>query len=389
MRNLTWLVVCVAFVDTVFFAALAPLLPHLAHSLALSKGAAGFLTAAYAVGSMAGTLAALPVAARGSLKLGVLAGLTLMAVCTLGFGLATGVVQLDAMRLGQGVGDGLAWTGAVAWLVTAVPRARRGRAIGTAAAASAAGSLLGPLLGGAAAAVGLRPVFTGIALATAGLVLWTWWTPAPADEGRQRLGRRLRGLLGWRAGAGLWLGGLGGVLTAVLAVLAPLELARAGLAAGAIAAVFFVAAAIRTWVNPALGRWTDRRGHRRPVQVGLAAAAAVSVSLAVVPGGWPLAVVVVVAGAAYSSFWVPAMSMISASAGGAPRSVWLGFGLWNLAWGVGWTVGSAGGGALAAATGDAWAYLALAAAALATLAAVRGERRWPRPRHRLAQGRTG
>ncbi|HUY97582.1 MAG TPA: MFS transporter [Verrucomicrobiae bacterium] len=389
MRNLTALVVCVAFVDTVFFAALAPLLPHLVHTLALGKGAAGFLTAAYAVGSMAGTLVALPVAARGSLKVGVVLGLALMAACTLGFALAHGIVLLDGMRFGQGVGDGLAWTGAVAWLVTAVPAGRRGRAIGTAAGASAAGSLLGPLLGGIAATAGLRPVFGGIAAATAGLVMWTMVTPAPAEEGRRDLGRRLRGLLGWRAGAGLWLGGLGGVLTSVLAVLAPLQLARAGLGAGVIAAVFFLAAVIRTWVNPLLGRWTDRRGHRRPVVAGLAASALVSLLLVVAAGGWELAAAVVLAGAAFSSFWVPAMSMISVAAGGTPRTVWVGFGLWNLAWAVGWSVGSAGGGTLAAAVGDLWAYLALAGASLVTLALVHGGRWSPFPRGRLAQGRAG
>jgi len=389
VRNLTRLVVCVAFVDTVFFAALAPLLPHLAHALMLSKGAAGFLTAAYAVGSMMGTVAALPVAARGTLKAGVLVGLGLMAVCTLGFGFATSVVALDLARLGQGVGDGLAWTGAVAWLVTAAPADRRGRAIGTAAAASSAGSLLGPMLGGVAASVGLRPVFTGIAVATAALAAWTWFTAAPAEEARHPLGRRLRDLVGWRSGAALWLGGLGGVLTAVLAVLAPLELARAGLAGVAIAAVFFLASAARAWVNPLLGRWTDRSGHSRPVQVGLLASVVASLLLAVGWGAWPLAAVVAVAGAAYSSFWVPAMSMVSAVAGRSPRAVWMGLGLWNLSWGIGWTLGSAGGGWLAAAAGDAWVYLVLATIALLTLAGVRGGRWALLLRRPVAAGRAG
>ncbi len=388
MRKLTWLVVCVAFTDTVFFAALAPLLPHLVHVLHLSKGAAGVLTAAYAVGSMAGTVLALPVAARGSLRAGVVGGLALMAVCTLAFGFAGSAVEMDLARLGQGVGDGLAWTGAVAWLVTATPSARRGRAIGTAAAASGAGSLLGPLLGGVAAAAGLAPVFTGIAVVTAGLAGWTWLTPAPVHETRRPLGRHLYEMVGWRSGAGLWLGALGGVLTAGLAVLAPLGLARAGMAAGTIAVVFFVAAALRTWVNPMAGRWTDRRGHRRLVEVGLVAAVAVSLLLAASPGGLLLAALVVLAGTAYSAFWVPAMSMVSAAAGGTPRAVWLGLGLWNFAWGVGWTLGSAGAGWLAAAMGDGWAYIALAAAATVTLVLIRAGGRLPRVGGRWAAGRS-
>ncbi len=377
MRNLTWLVASAAFVDTVFFTALAPLLPHLAGALSLSKGAAGFLTAAYAIGSMAGTLIAAAVATRGPVKPAVAVGLGVMAVCTIAFGFAGSITELDVARLGQGIGDGIAWTGAIAWLLAVAPPRRRGRAIGTVAGASSAGSLAGPLLGGAAAAGRVAPVFTAIGLVAAGLLCWTLLTPGPRAEGARAAPVRLRGLVGWRMGSALWLGALGGVLTAVLAVLAPLDLARRGVAAAGIALVFFVAALIRTVGSPVLGRWVDRRGHRAPLQAGLAAAVTVSLLLAVVAGPWPSAVTVVVAGAAYSAFWVPAMSMVSVASGPSTRAVWLGFGLWNLAWGVGWTVGSAGGGALAAAVGDAPPYLLLAGLSLATMLVARRYR--PRP----------
>jgi len=377
VRNLTWLVACVAFIDTVFFTALVPLLPHLAQGLSLSKGAAGFLTAAYAIGSMAGTLLAAAVATRGPVKPAVVAGLGLMAACTVAFGFAGSVVELDVARLGQGIGDGVAWTGAIAWLVATAPPAGRGRAIGTASGASAAGALAGPLLGGVAAVGSVGPVFTAVGLVAVGLLCWTLLTPGPREEAAHAPRGHLRGIVGWRMGAALWLGALGGVLTAVLAVLAPLALARQGIGVTVIAAVFFASALIRAVGSPLLGRWVDHRGHRTPLQAGLVAAVGVSLLLAWAVGPWPSAVLVLLAGVAYSAFWVPAMSMVSVASGPSTRAVWLGFGLWNLAWGVGWTVGSAGGGALAAAAGDAPPYLLLAGLSLVTVLAVRRYR--PRP----------
>ena len=56
MRRLFLLVATVVFVDTMFFAAVAPLLPHYSDELDLSKTAAGVLTAAYPAGTFAGSL---------------------------------------------------------------------------------------------------------------------------------------------------------------------------------------------------------------------------------------------------------------------------------------------------------------------------------------------
>ena len=47
MRRLLLLTSAVVFVDTLFFAALTPLLPHYAHALHLGKAGAGVLAAAY------------------------------------------------------------------------------------------------------------------------------------------------------------------------------------------------------------------------------------------------------------------------------------------------------------------------------------------------------
>src|SRR5258707_13181490 len=51
VRKLLFLTGAVVFVDTLFFAALTPLLPHYAHTLGLGKTGAGVLSAAYPAGA--------------------------------------------------------------------------------------------------------------------------------------------------------------------------------------------------------------------------------------------------------------------------------------------------------------------------------------------------
>ena len=56
VRRLFLLVAAVVLVDTAFYAAITPLLPHYADELDLSKTAAGVLSASYAAGTLAGAL---------------------------------------------------------------------------------------------------------------------------------------------------------------------------------------------------------------------------------------------------------------------------------------------------------------------------------------------
>src|ERR1043166_4932662 len=54
VRRLLFLTSAVVFFDTLFFAALTPLLPHYVHQLHMGKAGAGVLAAAYPAGALVG-----------------------------------------------------------------------------------------------------------------------------------------------------------------------------------------------------------------------------------------------------------------------------------------------------------------------------------------------
>src|SRR5215217_7316834 len=155
-----------------FYAAITPLLPELRDEFDLSKTAAGILAAAYPAGTFIGALPGGWLAARVGVRPTVLLGLGLLVGASLAFAFAQSVVVLDVARFVQGVGGAASWAGALGWLIGAAPRDRRGELIGTALAAAIVGALCGPVLGGAAAAAGPELVFSCVAVAGGGLLVW-------------------------------------------------------------------------------------------------------------------------------------------------------------------------------------------------------------------------
>jgi MFS family permease len=370
VRRLLILVSVVVAVDTLFFTALTPLVPHFADKYGLSKAGAGVFISAYAAGALLGAIPAGLATTRLGPKRTVLVGLVSMTAASLGFALAGDVWTLEASRLFQGIGSSFSWAGGLAWLVVLAPRERRGELLGTAMGAAVFGALLGPVLGAVAGTVGIRTAFLGVTVMGAALVAWAATTPGVGAE-RQALRAGLVAVREPSLLAGLWLITLPALLFGTLIVLVPLQLNRHGWGTIAIGALFLATTVLEVALNPILGRLTDRHGWVRPVRAALVGSIAVSVALALAREPALVAPLVLAAGLAYGAFYTPGLALVSHGAELAGLAQGLAFGLMNACWGVGALIGPAAGGTLAGATGDSVPYLLLACVCLATYLATR------------------
>jgi MFS family permease len=376
VRRILLLTGAVVFFDTLFFAALTPLLPHYAHTLGLGKAGAGVLAAAYPAGALVGAIPSGMVAARAGVKPTVLVGLTTVAACTIVFGVGNQAWQLDAARFCQGLASAFSWTGALAWLVAASPAGRRGSVIGQAFAVAVGGALFGPVLGGIAAVAGTGWTFGVVGVLSLGLAAWAAVTPASRPERPQGVARLARAFRDRRMLGAFWFVVLPALLFGTLSVLAPLRLSKLGFGAVAIGAVFLCSAAFESANNVFVGRVSDRRGPLVPIRVGLAASTVVALLLP-----WPsragvLAALVVCGGLAFGTFFTPGMTLLTQLGEEHGLDYGYAFALVNLAWAPGQTIGAAGGGAVAHATADAVPYLVLAAVCALTLGALWRSRGW-------------
>jgi MFS family permease len=358
----------VVFVDMLFFSALTPLLPHYAHTLGLGKTGAGVLTAAYPAGVLIGAIPSGVVAARLGVKPTVVVGLSSVAVCIVTFGLADHAWQLYVARFVQGIASSFSWTGALAWLIAAAPKERRGRLIGTAFAAAVGGTLFGPVLGGVASLAGTGWTFGVVGVASLALVGFAATTPAERPGEPQPLSALVGAFRDPRLLASFWLVALPGLLFGNLSVLVPLRLSTLGFGGAAIGSVFLCSAALEAGNNILIGRVSDRRGTAVPIIVGLAGSVLFA---AILP--WPgsavvLAIVVVLASLAFGAFFTPALTLLTNVSEARGLDYGYAFALVNLAWAPGETIGAAGGGSLAHATADAVPYLTFAGVCALTLA---------------------
>lgn len=371
MRRLLLLSGSIVFLDTMFFAALTPLLPHYADRFELSKAGAGVLAASYPTGVLVGALPSGFAAVRFGLKRTAVGALLTMAGTTVAFGFAGSIVVLDAARFAQGLASACAWTASLAWLLAAAPRERRGEMIGAALGVAIVGALFGPVLGGVASVTSTRAAFSVVGAGALALAVWALATHEPPPRPGQSLAVLWRSLHDPRMVAGIWLVALPALMFGTLSVLAPLRLAALGFGAVAIGAVYLVSAGFEAAAAPLLGRVSDRRGRRLPITVGLIASTAVTVLLPWPAWGGLLAAFVIAAGTCFGTFWVPAMSLLTDTAEALGLDHAMALALVSLAWAPGQAVGAAAGGSLAHASSDAVPYLLLAGACLLTLVAVR------------------
>ncbi len=351
-RRLVLVIGAVVFVDTMFYAAIAPLLPALTHELRLTKLSAGLMTAAYPLGTLVGSLPGGVLAVRLGPRRTVYWGLALLAGSTLAFGLLNDAATLDAARFVEGVGGACSWAGGLAWIVAEAPAERRGGLIGRALGAAIAGALFGPVIGTLASGIGRAPAFSVVVLAGLLLIDQARRIPlhyAPSGQGLRQLfeafaGRSLR--------LGMWLMVLPAMVSGVISVLGPLRMHRLGAGAAVIGATFLVAAGSEALITPAVGRLSDRTGRVLPMRFGLGSAGFALACFTLPRSAWLLALLIVAVMTTLSGFWAPAMALLSDAAEARSLDQGLAAALMNLAWAGGQIMGSGVGGAVAKRSGD-------------------------------------
>ena len=174
-----------------------------------------------------------------------------------------------------------------------------------------------------------------------------------------------------RVRTGLLLVTVPGLLFGTLSVLGPLRLDELGAATAAIGAIWLVAAGLEAIVSPLAGRFSDRRGPLAPLLGGLVGGAIMFALLPWPGDAWTLGILIVVGSPVIGLLWAPAMSMLSDGADAVGLEQGLAFGLMNLTWATGQSIGDVGGARLGEAAGDEVAYLLLSAICVAAFIVLR------------------
>ncbi len=365
-RRLLALVTLLAFMDSVGYGLVVPILPQYSHELGVSDFGIGLLFSSYAIALLLGAVPLGWLSDRLGRKPFILFGMFAMAGAFVFYALAESYWMLVAARALDGLTAAATWSAGMALLGDYFDASVMGEKMGFAMGGTAMGGIAGPLVGGLMCDLaGYRAPFYLVAalcalIGTAALFL---------REDRSHISRR-SGLLGK---LGLMLRNRLLMLACLIALVTtvgfgmleptlPLYLEKefslstsgVGLLFGAMMAVFALG-------SPLAGRLSDRAGRRAPILLGLAGSALLMPLLPLAPGLPVLALLLAGLGAGIALFDIPSLPMITDAVprrAGGDSEYGTAFGLFNIFWSAGYALGPLMAGAVYGSAGLFHAYLA-------------------------------
>jgi multidrug resistance protein len=356
MKKLLALVCVVIFVDSLGYGVVVPVMPVYARNLGIGEMGLGMLFASYALGNI---VAALPfgvlsdkVGRRPFLVFGMLA----MAGAFVLYAYSTTYLTLFLSRFLDGVTAAANWSVGLAIIADVYPEGKRGESMGVVMAAMGAGAIAGPALGGILNDwLGYKSPFllvAAICVAGGALALINRelreLKPRPGEAGYWKMTRSV--LDNPNVILTLVVVMMGTVSLGVLEPLFPVYLERTlGLGSTAIGLLFALTVLTYTAVSPLIGKLSDRQGKRGLMVLGLITTAVVAPALTFSANLMVIAVLFGACGITIAFFETPTLPLIADLLSGSKEGEVFGtaFGLFNMAWAVGYILGPAAGGFLA------------------------------------------
>ena len=343
------LVTFATFTDIVAYAIAIPVLPDLSRRLGASPTMIGLLFASFGVTLLSVSIPAGALSDRTSRKAPIVGGLITLAAATLLFAFATSLPWLFAARLVQGAADAVTWVVGFALIADLYGPEERGRVAGIVMSGTSFAVMIGPSLGGwLYEAGGIRLPFTFVTvLAVIAALAFIWFKPpaARADREPVPVAAVIRTPAVASCAAAVVI--LAATLSMIEPVLALHLNAQLGVGPARIGYIFGAAAVATAILNPIYGGLADRMGARRLTTIGLVLAAC---ALPILSLAWsyPSAVALYLLQASMASLAItPSLAyMGEAVAESGLGSFGVGYGLYNMAWGVGLLGGPALGGFL-------------------------------------------
>jgi predicted MFS family arabinose efflux permease len=354
------LITFATFTDLIAYSVAVPVLPDLGQRLGASPTTIGLLFASFGITLLAVSMPIGAVSDRIGRKAPLAGGMLALAGATALFAYADGLAWLFAARMVQGAADGITWVVGFALIADRYGPAERGRVSGIVMSGTSTAIIVGPTIGGWLYEIGGMPApfLTVAAMATIAAAAFVWLDVPPprAETEPVPIGVLLRSRNVAVCAA---------VVVAVSATVSMLEpvvplflTATQGMGPARIGLVFGAGAVVSTILHPIYGRLADRWGGRPLMIAGLVSVACTLPLLRLI-WNYPSAIVCfVLVWICISLVITPSLSYmaeaVSASGGG---SFGVGYGLYNMAWGLGLLGGPAVSGFLYERVGFGWLVL--------------------------------